>query len=124
MSMTYLLVPGMFYIEGSGKTFPFECAEQSDLEHSPEKDQRPLLATATGLSPPTVASCLYSPEKRPVGIPVAKCRAMQALYVLALDAVAETTADANSYGFRPGRSTADAIPTNCATRLPKSEGLT
>jgi RNA-directed DNA polymerase len=34
---------------------------------------------------------------------------MQALYLLALDPVAETTADPNSYGFRPGRSTADAI---------------
>jgi hypothetical protein len=34
---------------------------------------------------------------------------MQALYLLALDPVAETTADPNSYGFRPQRSTADAI---------------
>src|SRR2546425_3748479 len=37
-----------------------------------------------------------------------KCRSMQALYLLALDPVAETLADPNSYGFRPGRSTADA----------------
>jgi len=36
-------------------------------------------------------------------------RAMQALYLLALDPVAETTADPNSYGFRTERSTADAI---------------
>ena len=48
-------------------------------------------------------------KKRPLGIPVMKCRAMQALYLLALDAVAETTADPNSYGFRSQRSTADAI---------------
>ena len=34
---------------------------------------------------------------------------MQALYLLALLPVAETTADPNSYGFRPARSTADAI---------------
>src|SRR5881275_1051998 len=47
-------------------------------------------------------------KKRPLGIPVMKCRAMQALYLLALNPVAETTADPNSYGFRPGRSTADA----------------
>ncbi len=33
---------------------------------------------------------------------------MQALYLLALEPVAETTADSNSYGFRKGRSTADA----------------
>ena len=36
-------------------------------------------------------------------------RAMQALYLLALDPVAETTADPNSYGFRPARSPADAL---------------
>ena len=34
---------------------------------------------------------------------------MQALYLQALLPVAETTADLNSYGFRPKRSTADAI---------------
>ena len=37
-----------------------------------------------------------------------KDRAMQALYWFALEPVAETTADGNSYGFRPWRSTADA----------------
>ncbi len=36
-------------------------------------------------------------------------RAMQALYLLALDPIAETTGDPNSYGFRSERSTADAI---------------
>ena len=46
---------------------------------------------------------------RPLGIPTMKDRAMQALYLLALDPVAETTADPNSYGFRKERSTADAI---------------
>lgn len=38
-----------------------------------------------------------------------KDRAMEALYLLALDQVAETIADLNSYGFRKERSTADAI---------------
>jgi RNA-directed DNA polymerase len=46
---------------------------------------------------------------RPLSIPTMKDRAMQALYLLALDPVAETTADPNSYGFRRERSTADAI---------------
>jgi RNA-directed DNA polymerase len=46
---------------------------------------------------------------RPLGIPTMKDRAMQALYLQALAPVAETTADKNSYGFRPERSTADAI---------------
>lgn len=48
-------------------------------------------------------------KKRPLGIPCMRCRAMQALWKLALEPVAETLADANSYGFRPERSTADAI---------------
>ncbi|MFL9937462.1 reverse transcriptase domain-containing protein, partial [Paraburkholderia sp. RL18-103-BIB-C] len=47
-------------------------------------------------------------KTRPLGIPVMKCRAIQALHLLALEPVAETTADLNSYGFRPERSTADA----------------
>ena len=34
---------------------------------------------------------------------------MQALYLFALDPIAETTGDPNSYGFRPQRCTADAI---------------
>lgn len=38
-----------------------------------------------------------------------KDRAMQALYLLVLDPVAETTADPNSYGFRLSRSPADAL---------------
>lgn len=48
-------------------------------------------------------------KKRPLGIPTMKDRAMQALYLFALQPVAETTADKNSYGFRINRSTADAI---------------
>lgn len=47
-------------------------------------------------------------KMRPLGIPAMKCRAMQSLYLLALAPIAETTADLNSYGFRVGRSTADA----------------
>lgn len=48
-------------------------------------------------------------KKRPLGIPTMKDRAMQALFLLALDPVAEVTADRNSYGFRRERSCADAI---------------
>ena len=47
--------------------------------------------------------------KRPLSIPCLSDRAMQALYLLALDPIAETLADLNSYGFRLERSTADAI---------------
>lgn len=46
---------------------------------------------------------------RPLSIPSMKDRAMQVLYLLALNPIAETTGDHNSYGFRPERSTADAI---------------
>jgi len=46
---------------------------------------------------------------RPLGIPTMKDRAQQALHLLALDPVAETTADHNSYGFRQQRSCADAM---------------
>src|SRR5215469_6353300 len=48
-------------------------------------------------------------KKRPLGIPCMECRAMQALWKLALEPIAETTADAHSYGFRPERGTADAM---------------
>jgi RNA-directed DNA polymerase len=48
-------------------------------------------------------------KKRPLGIPCMRCRAMQALWKLALEPIAETLTDPNSYGFRPDRSTADAI---------------
>jgi RNA-directed DNA polymerase len=48
-------------------------------------------------------------RERPLGIPTMTDRAMQALYLLALAPIAETTGDPNSYGFRIERSTADAM---------------
>ena len=48
-------------------------------------------------------------KKRPLGIPTMLDRAMQALYLLALDPVVESTSDPNSYGFRSHRSTHDAM---------------
>jgi len=48
-------------------------------------------------------------KKRPLSIPTMGDRAMQSLFKLALAPVAETTADRNSYGFREGRSCADAV---------------
>ncbi|OEF85279.1 group II intron reverse transcriptase/maturase [Vibrio splendidus] len=48
-------------------------------------------------------------KRRPLGIPTMCDRAMQALYLLALEPVSESTADRNSYGFRPHRSCADAM---------------
>jgi RNA-directed DNA polymerase len=46
---------------------------------------------------------------RPLGIPTMIDRGQQALHLLVLDPVVETTADRNSYGFRQKRSCADAI---------------
>ena len=48
-------------------------------------------------------------QKRPLGIPTMTDRAMQALYLLGLDPIAETLADGHSYGFRLERCCADAI---------------
>ncbi|SEH82413.1 RNA-directed DNA polymerase [Paraburkholderia hospita] len=48
-------------------------------------------------------------KERPLGIPTMRDRAMQALYLLALEPVSESTSDPNSYGFRINRSTADAM---------------
>ncbi|NLS44505.1 MAG: group II intron reverse transcriptase/maturase [Firmicutes bacterium] len=47
-------------------------------------------------------------KKRPLGIPTMYDRAMQTLYALALEPVAETTGDSVSFGFRRGRSAKDA----------------
>jgi RNA-directed DNA polymerase len=48
-------------------------------------------------------------EKRPLGIPTMQDRALQALVKLALEPEWEARFEANSYGFRPGRSCHDAI---------------
>jgi len=57
---------------------------------------------------------VYIPKKqagqfRPLSIPVMECRAQQAIHLLSLEPVSEIITDRNSYGFRPLRSTADAI---------------
>lgn len=48
-------------------------------------------------------------EKRPLGIPTMHDRAMQGLQLLALEPIAETTADRSSFGFRRNRNAQDAM---------------
>ncbi|MBZ0280747.1 MAG: group II intron reverse transcriptase/maturase [Anaerolineae bacterium] len=48
-------------------------------------------------------------EKRPLGIPTIADRALQALVKLALEPEWEARFEPNSYGFRPGRGSHDAI---------------
>jgi RNA-directed DNA polymerase len=48
-------------------------------------------------------------KQRPLGIPTMTDRAMQALYLLGLDPIAETLADNHSFGFRQERCCADAL---------------
>ena len=59
-----------------------------------------------------IAQGEYREEKRqttPLGHTDNERQAMQALYLMALDPIAETTGDTHSYGFRKHRCTYDAI---------------
>ena len=48
-------------------------------------------------------------KMRPLSIPTVRDRAMQTLYKLALEPIAEVVGDPHSYGFRTGRSTRQAM---------------
>jgi len=107
--------------ENNGKKTPGVDREVWD---TPEKKTQAVHALKRRGYQPQPLRRVYIPKSdgntmRPLGIPTMKDRAMQALHLLALDPVAETTADNNSYGFRQERSCADAIE-QCFKTLSKS----
>ncbi len=96
--------------ENQGKRTPGVDGETWD---TPDKKMAAVRGLRQRGYHPQPARRVYIPKgngkRRPLGIATMRDRAMQSLYLLALEPVAEVTADPNSYGFRPRRSTADAI---------------
>jgi RNA-directed DNA polymerase len=81
---------------------PQRLALVHQLQHAPLVPQSPPVRRVWIPKPGT-------DERRPLGIPVMEQRARQALVKLALEPEWEAQFEANSYGFRPGRSAHDAI---------------
>ena len=96
--------------ENQGKRTP---GVDREIWDTPEKKATAVQALRQRGYHPQPLRRVYIPKNngkmRPLGIPTMADRSMQALHLLALDPIAETTADPNSYGFRKERSTADAI---------------
>jgi hypothetical protein len=103
--------------ENQGKNTP---GVDQVLWNTPEKKTAAVQALRQRGYQPRPLRRVYVPKRtgklRPLGIPTMADRAMQSLYLLALDPVAEVLADPNSYGFRVARSPADAIA-QCFTVL-------
>jgi RNA-directed DNA polymerase len=96
--------------ENQGKNTP---GVDKVLWDTPEKKSKAIHSLRQYGYRPQPLRRIYIPKSngkmRPLSIPVMKCRAMQALYLLALAPAAETMGDQSSYGFRSERSPADAI---------------
>jgi RNA-directed DNA polymerase len=96
--------------ENQGKWTP---GVDGETWSTPDAKSRAVLSLNRRGYQPRPLRRVYIPKRngklRPLGIPTMRDRAMQALHLLALEPTAECVADGNSYGFRPKRSTADAI---------------
>jgi RNA-directed DNA polymerase len=96
--------------ENQGKTTP---GVDKDIWDTPEKKAQAVLPLKQRGYHPQALRRVYIAKShhklRPLSSPSMKDRAMQVLYLLALNPIAQTTGDRNSYGFGPERSTADAI---------------
>ena len=107
--------------ENQGRKTPGVDGESWD---TPEKKKTAVAALHGRGYRPLPLRRIYIPKSngklRPLGIPTMKDRAMQALHLLALDPVAETIADQDSYGFRSKRRCADAI-SGCLKALARRE---
>jgi RNA-directed DNA polymerase len=117
-SLQYLLTHSF-----SGKALAIRRVTENDgkktsgvdkvLWNTPEKKMDAVRSLKQRGYKPLPLRRVYIPKSngkmRPLGIPTMKDRAMQALYLSALDPIAECRADLNSYGFRKERSCADAI---------------
>jgi RNA-directed DNA polymerase len=97
--------------ENSGKRTP---GVDGILWDSPEKKAKAIGQLRQYGYRPQPLRRLWIPKnhgqgRRPLGIPCKVDLAIQALYLQALEPIAETTGDPNSYGFRKERPTADTI---------------
>src|SRR6202011_4973965 len=97
--------------ENTGKKTP---GVDGEIWDTPEKKRKAAHELKRRDYQPQPLRRVYIPKSdgktvRPLGIPTMKDRAMQALHLLALDPIAETTADKHSYGFRQKRAGAERM---------------